>query len=123
MEPAYSAVGLDRLRLEAERSRKEAYKIIESSIKKVEEALEEARKTLMQESKPSIHLVKDSVQLPPMESKIVRYLEERRGLYIKPHILAKRIKTKASSERFREALERLKSTGIVREDRRGVTIV
>jgi Mn-dependent DtxR family transcriptional regulator len=63
------------------------------------------------------------VKLPPMELKIIRYLEERRGFYIKPHILAKRVKTRVSSERFREALERLKSMGMVREDREGLTIV
>jgi hypothetical protein len=49
-------------------------------------------------------------------------LEERRGFYIKPHILAKRIGTRVSSERFREALNRLKSIGLIREDKEGVTI-
>jgi len=109
-----------RLRIEAEKSREEAYSIAGTSIKKAIEALEEALKKLTV-SKP-IQPVKEQVRLPPMESRIIRYLEERRGFYIKPHILAKRIGTRVSSERFREALNRLKSIGLIREDKEGVTV-
>jgi DNA repair exonuclease SbcCD ATPase subunit len=109
-----------RLRIEAEKSREEAYSIAGTSIKKAIEALEEALKKLTV-SKP-IQPVKEQVRLPPMELRIIRYLEERRGFYIKPHILAKRIGTRVSSERFREALNRLKSIGLIREDKEGVTV-
>ena len=102
-----------RLRIEAEKSREEAYSIAGSSIKKAIEALEEALKKLTI-SKP-IQPVKEQVRLPPMESRIIRYLEERRGFYIKPHILAKRIGTRVSSERFREALNRLVTLTIKEE--------
>jgi DNA-binding transcriptional MerR regulator len=109
-----------RLRAEAEKSREEAYSIAGSSIKKTIEALEEALKKLTV-SKP-IQPLREQVRLPPMESRIIRYLEERRGFYIKPHILAKRIGTRVSSERFREALNRLKTIGLIREDKEGVTV-
>lgn len=45
--------------------------------------------------------------------------ESRRGIYIKPHMIAKRAGSRSSSERFREAIDRLKQMGLIEEGGRG----